>query len=59
MESTDHSNPESERLEELDAFSILDTPPEINFDQLAQLASAICGTPIALISFIFCLFVNF
>lgn len=52
MESTDQSNPESERLEELDAFSILDTPPEINFDQLAQLASAICGTPIALISFI-------
>lgn len=52
MEQMKRSDPESERIKELNSFSILDTPPEVNFDQLAQLASAICKTPIALISFI-------
>lgn len=52
MQQMNHSETEARRLKELHSFSILDTPPEINFDQLAQLASAICKTPIALISFI-------
>lgn len=52
MEQMKQSDHESERIKELNSFSILDTPPEVNFDQLAQLASAICKTPIALISFI-------
>ncbi len=52
MEQVQHSDSESKRIEELNSFSILDTPPEINFYQLAQLASAVCMTPIALISFI-------
>lgn len=52
MEHKEYEHSESKRLEELENYSILDTPPELNFDQLAQLASAICMTPIALISFI-------
>lgn len=52
MEQMNHPETEARRLKELNSFSILDTPPEVNFDQLAQLASAICKTPIALISFI-------
>lgn len=43
---------EIERLKELLSFGILDTSPEKEFDDLAQLASIICDTPTALISFI-------
>lgn len=43
---------EKHRLSNLYSYSILDTPPEVSFDQLAKLASSICETPIALISFI-------
>ena len=43
---------ESERLSELHSYSLLDTPPEDNFDDLVHLAADICGTPIALISLI-------
>lgn len=52
MEQVEHSDPEADRIQDLNSFAILDSPPEINFDQLAQLASAVCMTPIALISFI-------
>ncbi len=38
------------RLAALRAYRILDTEPEGRFDDLALLASHICGTPIALIS---------
>ena len=45
-------NHESKRLAELYAFKILDTAPEINFDELARLAASICDTPTGLISFV-------
>lgn len=43
---------EPERLRALQAFDVLDTPPEDNFDDLTKLASTICQTPIALISLV-------
>lgn len=41
---------EKTRRDALRAYYILDTPPEAEFDQLTQLARAICSAPIALIS---------
>jgi PAS domain S-box-containing protein len=43
---------ESQRLEVLNQYQILDTPPEEVFDELAQLAANFCETPIALISLV-------
>ena len=43
---------ERNRLAALRAYRILDTEPENAFDDLALLASQICGTPIALISLV-------
>jgi len=40
------------RLAVLNAYNILDTGEEKDFDDLTDLASAICQTPIALISLI-------
>jgi PAS domain S-box-containing protein len=42
----------AERLNALRLYKILDTPPEQDFDNVAALAAAICGTPMALISLI-------
>lgn len=41
---------ESERLKILDGYSIMDYLPEKEYDCITQLASYICGTPLALIS---------
>jgi anti-sigma regulatory factor (Ser/Thr protein kinase) len=43
---------EAERLAALRRYRILDTEPEQRFDDLALLASQICGTPMALISLV-------
>jgi PAS domain S-box-containing protein len=40
------------RLTALKSYHVLDTSPENEFDAIARLASYICNTPIALISFI-------
>ena len=43
---------EADRLAALRRYRILDTEPEERFDDLALLASQICGTPMALISLV-------
>ncbi len=43
---------EPDRLEALRSFHVLDTEPEQVFNDLAQLAAFICGTPISLVSLI-------
>ncbi|GAB7042160.1 MULTISPECIES: GAF domain-containing sensor histidine kinase [Catenuloplanes] len=43
---------EPQRVAALRETAILDTPPEAEFDDIAVLASEICGTPIALVSLV-------
>ena len=43
---------EEARLDALRDLEILDTAPEPEFDDLALIASQICGTPISLISLV-------
>jgi anti-sigma regulatory factor (Ser/Thr protein kinase) len=48
----DRARAEAERLETLKQYQILDTEPEMAYDDLALLASHICETPMAAISLI-------
>lgn len=43
---------ESNRLENLYSYNILDSEGELSFDKITRIASQICGTPISLISLI-------
>jgi hypothetical protein len=43
---------ELQRLAALRALGILDTAPEIAYDEIAELAAQICGCPVGYISFI-------
>ena len=52
MESAHKPDNEPERQGELDSFKIIDSEEKADFDFLTQMAAEICGTPIALISFI-------
>ena len=49
IEPIDHIS-EKERLRLLDSYSILDTLPEKDYDDLTTLAAQICGTHISLVS---------
>ncbi len=40
------------RLRELESYEILDTSPELSFDDITALAAEICKTPIALVSIV-------
>ena len=43
---------ESQRLQALRRYGVLDTPPETAFDELTHLAAQLCAAPISLISFL-------
>ncbi len=43
---------EAQRLAALDRLELLDTEPEPEFDELVELAAAICGTPISLVTLV-------
>jgi class 3 adenylate cyclase len=43
---------EAERNESLKSFRIMNTPPEIPYDEIGELAAQICGCPVAYVSFI-------
>jgi transcriptional regulator with GAF, ATPase, and Fis domain len=43
---------EAARLDVLRRYDILDTPPEIPFDDLTTLAAHLCETPVALVGFV-------
>jgi adenylate cyclase len=54
MDMFDHPIPENERqrLQALHSYNILDTSPEICFDELSELAAQVCGCPAAYISLV-------
>jgi len=43
---------QTSRLQALASFDVLDTPPLAMFDQVVQVASLTCGTPIGLVSLV-------
>ncbi|MGP9814073.1 GAF domain-containing protein [Rhodopseudomonas sp. NSM] len=51
MEPPDYTF-DRDRLTALSRFAILDTPPERGFDDIVELATLICETPVALVSLV-------
>ena len=47
-----HPADEPQRLSELRGFSILDTDPDEDYDRLVQLASVVCGVPMAALTLV-------
>ena len=47
-----HAWSQQERLAALHDYAILDTQPEIAFDDIARIAAEICRTPMAMVSFV-------
>ena len=45
-------SPDAARIAALDDLAILDTEPEVGFDDIVLLASEVCGTPVALVSLV-------
>ena len=43
---------ETRRLEALRSYQILDTAPEVAYDEITELAAQICGCPVAVIGFV-------
>lgn len=43
---------EEQRIKDLESYSILDTLPETDFDNLTMLVAEICGTPVSFVTFI-------
>ncbi|MGI4831483.1 MAG: PAS domain-containing protein [Janthinobacterium lividum] len=52
MHTIDSVKGEQLRITALRQLEILDTSPEPEFDELVEIAAAICGTPIGLVSFV-------
>lgn len=52
MQSAPKHKNEAQRIEELLRFDVLDSEDELAFDELTELASSICATPISLITLI-------
>jgi len=50
METPEEHAREEERLELLKTYSVMDSLPETDYDNLTRLAAEICGTPISLIT---------
>ena len=50
--AADGDQAEAARLNALLDYCILDTPPEQGFDDLVELAAAVCDTPVAAIAFV-------
>lgn len=50
MEKANAANDEASRLEALRQLEIMDTEPESDLDEIVQLASSLCNTPISLIT---------
>jgi adenylate cyclase len=43
---------ERDRLKALEAYDVIGTPPEVDFDEIAEMAGQICGCPISVINLI-------
>lgn len=52
IEKSNQNTSENERIKDLESYGIIDTPEDASFDRITKLASSICGSATALITFI-------